>query len=101
MLLYVSAKNNSPQVFSDLVSMLTNSLQHSGNPQGEKINYLILKILDVMMQKTSEQKLRLNHSVYEKLCKSLLPLTRPDYSSLIGVWTYGLFAYINDIALNL
>ncbi len=95
------SKNNSPQVFSDLVSMLTNSLQHSRNPQGEKINYLILKILDVMMQKTSEQKLRLNHSVYEKLCKSLLPLTRPDYSSLIGVWTYGLFAYINDIAPEL
>ncbi|XP_048041972.1 probable serine/threonine-protein kinase irlF [Megalobrama amblycephala] len=49
-----------------------------------------------MMQKTSEQKLRLNHSVYEKLCKSLLPFTHPDYSSLIGMWTYSFFAYIND-----
>uniref|UniRef100_A0A8C2E4S5 Protein kinase domain-containing protein n=1 Tax=Cyprinus carpio TaxID=7962 RepID=A0A8C2E4S5_CYPCA len=91
------SKNNSPQVFSDLVSILTNCLQPSGNEQ-EKINHLILKILHVMMQKISEQKLRLNHSVYEKLCSSLLPLTRPDYSSLIGVWTYGLFACINDIA---
>ncbi len=92
------SKSISPQVFSDLVSILTNSLQHSGNAQGEKINHLILKILNVMMQKTSEQELGLNHSVYEKLCKSLLPLTCPNYSSLIGVWTYGLFAYINDIA---
>ncbi|KAL1270552.1 hypothetical protein QQF64_029568 [Cirrhinus molitorella] len=50
------------------------------------------------MQKTSEKKLGLSQSVYEKLCKSLLPLTRPNYSSLIGVWTYGVFAYINDIA---
>ncbi len=91
----------SPQVFSDLVSILTNSLQHSGNAQGEKINLLILKILNVMMQKTSEQKLRLNYSVYEKLCKSLLPLTRPDYSSLIGIWTYSFFVYINDIAPEL
>ncbi len=95
------SKNNSPQVFSDLVSMLTNSLQHSGNTQGEKINDLILKILDVMMQKTSEQELGLNHAVYEKLCKRLLPLTRPDHSILIGVWTYGLFAYINDFTPKL
>ncbi|XP_016346136.1 serine/threonine-protein kinase PAK 2-like [Sinocyclocheilus anshuiensis] len=91
----------SPQVFSDLVSILTNSLQHSGNAQGERVNHLILKILNVMMQKTSEQKLRLNHSVYEKLCKSLLPLTRPDYSSRIGMWTYSFFAYINYIAPEL
>ncbi len=95
------SKNNSPQVFSDLVSMLTNSLQHSVSTQGEKINDLILKILDVMMQKTSEQELGLNHAVYEKLCKSLLPLTCPDHSSLIGVWTYGLFAYINDFTPKL
>ncbi|XP_026124100.1 uncharacterized protein LOC113106417 [Carassius auratus] len=87
----------SPQVFSDLVSILTNSLQHFGNPQGERVNHLILKILNVMMQKTFEQKLRLNHSVYEKLCNSLLPLTCPDYSSLIGMWTYSFFANINDI----
>uniref|UniRef100_A0A673KWG1 Probable serine/threonine-protein kinase irlB n=2 Tax=Sinocyclocheilus rhinocerous TaxID=307959 RepID=A0A673KWG1_9TELE len=95
------SKRISPQIFSDLVPILTNSLQHFGNSQGEKINHLILKILNVMMQKTSEQKLRLNHSVYEKLCKSLLPLTRPDYSSLIGMWTYSFFAYINDIAPEL
>uniref|UniRef100_A0A8C1PL59 Serine/threonine-protein kinase ppk4-like n=1 Tax=Cyprinus carpio TaxID=7962 RepID=A0A8C1PL59_CYPCA len=91
----------SPQVFSDLVSILTNRLQHSGNPQGERVNHLILKILNVMMQKTSEQKLRLNHSIYEKLCNSLLPLTRPDYSSLIGMWTYSFFACINCIAPEL
>ncbi|KAF4110554.1 hypothetical protein G5714_007585 [Onychostoma macrolepis] len=95
------SENITSQVFSDLVPILTNRLQHSGNTQGEKVNYLILKILNVMMQKTSEQKVGLNHSVYEKLCKSLLPLTRPDHSSLIGVWTYGLFAYINDIAPEL
>ncbi len=89
------------QVFNKLVPILTNRLQHSGNAQGEKINHLILKILNVMMQKTSEQKLGLNHSVYEKLCKSLLPLTRPDHSSLIGVWTYGLFACINDFTPEL
>uniref|UniRef100_A0A673NKX2 Protein kinase domain-containing protein n=1 Tax=Sinocyclocheilus rhinocerous TaxID=307959 RepID=A0A673NKX2_9TELE len=53
------------------------------------------------MHKTSEQKRGLSHSVYEKLCKSLLPLTRPHYSSLIGVWTYGLFACIYDIAPEL
>ncbi len=82
------SKRISPQVFSDLVSILTNSFQHSGNAQGEKINHLILKILNVMMQKSSEQKLRLNHSVYEKLCNSLLPLTRPDYSILIRMWAY-------------
>ncbi|XP_050971448.1 uncharacterized protein LOC127168547 isoform X1 [Labeo rohita] len=92
------SKSIFPQIFSDLVSILTNSLQHAGNAQGEKINQLILKILNVMMQKTSEQKLGLSHSVYEKLCKGLLPLTHPTYSSLTGVWTYGLFAYINDIA---
>uniref|UniRef100_A0A8C2KQQ0 Protein kinase domain-containing protein n=1 Tax=Cyprinus carpio TaxID=7962 RepID=A0A8C2KQQ0_CYPCA len=91
----------SPQVFNKLVPILTNSLQHSGNAQGERVNHLILKILNVMMQKMSEQKLRLNLSVYEKLCKSLLPLTRPDYSSLIGMWTYSFFAYINDITPEL
>ncbi|XP_058636537.1 uncharacterized protein LOC131543325 isoform X2 [Onychostoma macrolepis] len=91
----------SPQIFSDLVPMLTNSLQHSGNPQGERVNHLILNILNVMMQKTSEQKLGLNHSVYEKMYKSLLPLTHPNYSSVIRVWTYGLFVYIYDIAPEL
>ncbi|XP_016099456.1 uncharacterized protein [Sinocyclocheilus grahami] len=91
----------SPPVFSDLVPILTKSLQHSGNAQGAIINQVILTILNVMMQKTSEQKLGLNISVYEKLYKSLLPLTRPDYSSLIRVWTYGLFAYIYDIAPKL
>ncbi|CAM4530689.1 unnamed protein product [Leuciscus chuanchicus] len=91
----------SPQVFSELVPVLTNSLQRFGNAQGERINHLILTILNVMMQKTSEQKLSTNNSVYEKLCKSLLPLTHPDYSSLIGVWTYGLFAYINVFAPEL
>ncbi|XP_050958990.1 uncharacterized protein LOC127160394 [Labeo rohita] len=88
----------SPQVFNDLVSILTNSLQHTGNAQGEKVNQLILKILNVMMQKTSEQKLGLSHSVYGKLCKSLLPLTHPNYSSLIGMMTYGLLANINYFA---
>ncbi|XP_077057994.1 uncharacterized protein LOC143710750 [Siphateles boraxobius] len=91
----------SSQVFSELVPVLTNSLQRFGNAQGEIVNHLILKILNVMMQKTSEQKLSTNNSVYEKLCKSLLPLTRPDYSSLIRVWTYGLFANINVFAPEL
>ncbi|XP_016148718.1 uncharacterized protein [Sinocyclocheilus grahami] len=91
------SENIISQIFSDLVPILTNSLQHSGNTQGERVNHLILKILSVMMQKMPEQKLGLNHSVFEKLCKSLLPLTRPDYSSRIGVWTYGLFVYINDV----
>ncbi|XP_067257445.1 probable serine/threonine-protein kinase irlE [Chanodichthys erythropterus] len=91
----------SPQVFSELVPILTNSLQHFGNAQGETVNHLILKMLNVMVQKTSEQKMSTNNSVFEKLCKSLLPLTRPDYSSLIGMWTYGLFANINDFAPEL
>ncbi|KAK2914374.1 hypothetical protein Q8A67_002773 [Cirrhinus molitorella] len=91
----------SPQVFSDLASILTNRLQHFGNAQGERVNHLILKILNVMMQKMSEQKLRIKHSVYEKLIKSLLPLTCPDYSSLIGMWTYSFFAYIYDISPEL
>ncbi|XP_067257448.1 probable serine/threonine-protein kinase irlE isoform X2 [Chanodichthys erythropterus] len=91
----------SSQVFSELVPILTKSLQHFGNPNGETVNLLILKILNVMMQKTSEQKLRLNHSVYEKLCKSLLPLTCLDYSSLIGMWTYSFFADINDFSPEL
>ncbi|XP_067257452.1 probable serine/threonine-protein kinase irlE [Chanodichthys erythropterus] len=91
----------SPQVFSELVPILTNSLQYFGNSNGATVNLLILKILNVMMQKTSEQKLRLNHSVYEKLCKSLLPLTLPDYSSLIGMWTYSFFADINDFSPEL
>uniref|UniRef100_A0A673NMB8 Protein kinase domain-containing protein n=1 Tax=Sinocyclocheilus rhinocerous TaxID=307959 RepID=A0A673NMB8_9TELE len=85
--LYVAlciSKSIFPQIFSDLVSILTYRLQHSGNAQGETINHLILKILSLMMHKTSEQKRGLSHSVYEKLCKSLLPLTRPHYSSLIG-----------------
>ncbi|XP_067277868.1 uncharacterized protein [Pseudorasbora parva] len=94
--LCVSEKISS-QVFSELVPILTNSFQHFGNPKGETSNLLILKILNVMMQKTSDQKLRLNHSVYEKLCSSLLHFTRPDYSSLIGMWTYRFFAYINDL----
>ncbi len=95
----------SPQVFSDLVSILTNSLQHFGNTNGETVISLILKILNVMMQKMSEQKLSIslsNHSLMLcMLCKSLLPLTRPNFSSLIGVMTYGLFAYINDLAPEL
>ncbi|XDV17546.1 hypothetical protein PO909_023389 [Leuciscus waleckii] len=92
----------SPQVFSELVSVLTNILQHFGNAQEESVNHLILKILSVMMQKTSEQKLQsTNKSVYEKLCKSLLPLTHPNYSSLIGMLTYGLFANINVFAPEL
>ncbi|XP_052003733.1 uncharacterized protein LOC127658454 [Xyrauchen texanus] len=88
----------SSEVFSELVPVLTNSLQHFGNPQGEINNHLILKILNVMMQKTSDQKLSANHFVYEKLCKDLLPLTDANYSSRTGVWTYGLFAYIYDFA---
>ncbi|XP_067278117.1 probable serine/threonine-protein kinase irlE isoform X2 [Pseudorasbora parva] len=91
----------SSQVFSELVPILTNSLQPFGIAQGERVNHLILKTLNVMMQKMSEQKLSTNNSVYEKLCKSLLPLTHPDYSSLIGMWTYGLFANINDFAPEL
>uniref|UniRef100_A0A8C1ZU31 Uncharacterized protein n=1 Tax=Cyprinus carpio TaxID=7962 RepID=A0A8C1ZU31_CYPCA len=90
----------SPQVFSDLVPILTNRLQDSGNTDDETIS-LILKVLNVMMLKTPEQTLSTNHSVYEKLCKSLLPLTRPDYSSLIEMMTYRLFANINDFAPEL
>ncbi len=90
----------SPQVFSDLVSILTNSLQHFGNTNGETVISLILKILNVMMQKLSIS--LSNHSLMLcMLCKSLLPLTRPNFSSLIGVMTYGLFAYINDFAPEL
>ncbi len=92
----------SPQLFSDLVSILTNSLQHFGNTNGETVISLIVKILNVLMQKMSEQKLSIslsNHSLM--LCKSLLPLTRPHFSILIGVMTYGLFAYINDLAPEL
>ncbi|XP_056318965.1 uncharacterized protein LOC130233010 [Danio aesculapii] len=89
----------SPQVFSELVPILTNSLQPFENKQGEIINQLVLNILNVMMQKTSEQ--RLNHSVYEKLCKSLLPLTHSNYSSLIRLMTYRLFVYLNDFAPEL
>ncbi|XP_021333736.1 uncharacterized protein [Danio rerio] len=89
----------SPQVFSELVPILTNSLQPFENTQGELINHLVLKILNVMMQKTSEQ--RQNHSVYEKLSKSLLPLTHSNYSSLIRLMTYGLFVYLNDFAPEL
>nr|XP_055068252.1 uncharacterized protein LOC129449926 isoform X5 [Misgurnus anguillicaudatus] len=95
--LCVSEKISS-QVFSDLVPILINSVQLSGNPQGEPVNHLILKILNVMMEKTSEQKLTIDHCVYEKLCKGLLPLTDDKYSSLINVWTYGVFAHVNDFA---
>ncbi len=95
----------SPQLFSDLVSILTNSLQHFGNTNGETVISLILKILNVMMQKMSEQKLSIslsNHSLMLcMLCKSLLPLTRPNFSILIGMMTYGLFAYMNDFAPEL
>ncbi len=92
------SENITSQVFSDLVSILTNSLQNSGNTKGKKINHLILKILNVMMQKT-EHKLSLIYSYY-KLCVSLLPLTRPDYSSLIVMMTYGLFAKIDKALLT-
>ncbi|XP_073715452.1 uncharacterized protein [Misgurnus anguillicaudatus] len=95
--LCVSEKISS-QVFSDLVPILINCVQLSGNPQGEPVNHLILKILKVMMEKTSEQKLTIDHCVYEKLCKGLLPLTDVKYSSLINVWTYGVFAHVNDFA---
>lgn len=91
----------SHQVFSKLVLILTNSLQHFENAQGEIINQWILKIFNVMMQKTSEQDLSVNLSVYENLCKSLLPLTRPDYSSKIRTMAYGLFGNINDFAPKL
>ncbi len=95
----------SPQLFSDLVSILTNSLQHFGNTNGETVISLILKILNVMMQKMSEQKLSIslsNHSLMLcMLCKSLLPLTRPNFSSLIEMMTYGLFAKMNDFAPEL
>ncbi|CAM4530679.1 unnamed protein product [Leuciscus chuanchicus] len=95
------SENISPQVFSELVSVLTNSLQSFENAQEEIIIDMILIILNVMMQKTSEQKLNRNHFVYEKLCKSLLPLTHPDYSSQIRLWTYELFSIINDFAPEL
>ncbi len=51
-----------------------------------------------MMQKT-EHKLSLIYSYY-KLCVSLLPLPRPDYSSLIVMMTYGLFAKIDKALLT-
>ncbi|XP_065145633.1 uncharacterized protein [Paramisgurnus dabryanus] len=95
--LCVSEKISS-QVFSDLVPILINCVQLSGNPQGEPVNHLILKILKVVMEKTSEQKLTIDHCVYEKLCKGLLPLTDDKFSSLINVWTYGVFAQVNDFA---
>nr|XP_055068238.1 uncharacterized protein LOC129449926 isoform X3 [Misgurnus anguillicaudatus] len=95
--LCVSEKISS-QVFSDLVPILINSVQLSGNAKGDVVNNLIVKILNVMMQKTSEQKLTIDHCVYEKLCKGLLPLTDVKYSSLINVWTYGVFAHVNDFA---
>ncbi|XP_048048563.1 sensor for unfolded proteins in the ER ire1-like [Megalobrama amblycephala] len=91
----------SSQLFSELVPILTKRLQPFGNRNGEKVNLWILKILNVLMQKTSEQKERSNHSVYEKLCQSLMPLTRPDYSNLIGMWTYCVFANINDFIPDL
>ncbi|XP_058638210.1 uncharacterized protein LOC131544173 isoform X2 [Onychostoma macrolepis] len=106
--LYVAlcvSENITSQVFSDLVPILTNSLQHFGNTNGETVISLILKILNVMIQKMSEQKLSIslsNHSLMLcMLCKSLLTLTRPDYSRLIGMMTYGLFANINDFAPEL
>ncbi|XP_073715450.1 uncharacterized protein [Misgurnus anguillicaudatus] len=95
--LCVSEKISS-QVFSDLVPILINSVQLFGNTQGEGVTNLIVKILNVMMQKMSEQKLTIDHCVYEKLCKGLLPLTDVKYSSIINVWTYAVFAHVNDFA---
>ncbi|XP_056318409.1 serine/threonine-protein kinase/endoribonuclease IRE1 [Danio aesculapii] len=91
----------SPQVFSELVPILTNSFEHFENMQGEIINHLILIILNVMMQKTSHQQSSANYLIYENLCKSLLPLTHPDYSGRISVWAYGLFVYVYEIAPEL
>ncbi|TRY82910.1 hypothetical protein DNTS_011656, partial [Danionella cerebrum] len=56
------------------------------------------KNLDVMFQKISDQISSSTNSTFEKLTKSLLPLTGSDYSTLIGMTTYKLFAYLNDFA---
>ncbi|XP_057192299.1 uncharacterized protein LOC130555814 isoform X2 [Triplophysa rosa] len=87
----------SPQIFNDLVPILTNSVQPFGNAQGEIINQLIPTALDVMMQKTYKQKLNISHSVYENVCSGLMPLTKAN-SSQISLVTYGVFAQINDFA---
>ncbi|XP_073715454.1 uncharacterized protein [Misgurnus anguillicaudatus] len=94
--LCVSEKISS-RVFSDLVPILINSIQPVDYIK-EIVNNLILKILNVMMQKTFEQKLNIDHCVYESLCKGLMPLTNANYSSHISVWTYGVFAHVNDFA---
>ncbi|XDV24104.1 hypothetical protein PO909_028369 [Leuciscus waleckii] len=91
----------SSQVFSGLVPILTISLQRYENAQIKNVIDMILNILIVMMQKTSKQILSTNISVYEKLCKSLLPLTHSDYSCQIRLWTYLVLAIINDFAPEL
>ncbi|KAA0723830.1 putative serine/threonine-protein kinase irlD [Triplophysa tibetana] len=87
----------SPQVFNDLVPILTNSVHPSVNAHGDLINQLILSILDVMMQKTYKQKLNISHSVYEKVCNSLMPLTKAETKD-VSLSTYGVFAQVNDFA---
>ncbi len=64
------------EVFCDLVPILSNSLQHSGNAQRENINHLILKILDVMMQKTNKY---LKHALSYMFVNCLLYLVH-DYT---------------------
>ncbi|XP_056614481.1 uncharacterized protein LOC130429743 isoform X2 [Triplophysa dalaica] len=87
----------SPQIFNDLVPILTNSVQPCGNAQGERVNQFILTVLDVMMQKNQKQKLNISHSEYETVCNSLLPLTKAN-SIQISLSTYGVFAQVNDFA---
>ncbi|KAA0723828.1 Serine/threonine-protein kinase/endoribonuclease ire-1 [Triplophysa tibetana] len=87
----------SPQIFNDLVPILTNSVQPFGNAQGDGVNQLILTVLDVMMQKNYKQKLNISHSVYETVCNALMPLTRAN-SIQISLSTYGVFAQVNDFA---
>ncbi|KAI7814304.1 hypothetical protein IRJ41_012141 [Triplophysa rosa] len=87
----------SPQIFNELVPILTNSVQPFGNAHGDRVNQLIPTVLDVMMQKTYKQKLNISHSVYENVCNGLMPLTKAN-SSQISLVTYGVFAQINDFA---
>ncbi|XP_056609508.1 serine/threonine-protein kinase/endoribonuclease IRE2-like [Triplophysa dalaica] len=87
----------SPQIFNDLVPILTNSVQPCGNAEGDRVNQFILTVLDVMMQKNQKQKLNISHSVYENVCNSLMPPTKAN-SIQISLSTYRVFAQVNDFA---
>ncbi|XP_062849234.1 uncharacterized protein LOC134311535 [Trichomycterus rosablanca] len=90
----------SSQLFNEIVPIFTKCVQPTGSTQGDLFNPLTLRILCVVMDKSSKKKPSadgLDNSILRKLCISLKHLTKPQCSQEISILTYCLFASLYEL----